>query len=53
VKSLTEASVGRIKKVTLLGNQGDLRWEQTGSGLAVTLPTTRPGDYAFTLAIAH
>ena len=30
---------------------GDLRWKQSTAGLEVTLPATRPCDYAYSLRI--
>jgi alpha-L-fucosidase len=47
VQSLTGQKVSRV---TLLGH-GKVNWQQTASGLAVTLPETSPCDYAVTLKI--
>ena len=51
---------GHITQVTLLGSAQpantpqapQLQWAQTPEGLRVTLPSKKPGDYAYTLRIA-
>jgi len=40
-----------IKEVSLLGHQGQLEWKQTADGLQVTLPPTKPCEWAFSLKI--
>jgi alpha-L-fucosidase len=42
---------GKIKSVTLLGHEGNLKFTQDADGLKVTLPADKPGDYAFVLKI--
>jgi alpha-L-fucosidase len=42
---------GKIASVTMLGNTGDLKFTQDAQGLHVTLPATKPCDYAYTLKI--
>ena len=41
----------QVKKVEMLGIQGTLPWEQDFEGLHVSLPDTKPCDYAYTLKI--
>ena len=40
-----------IKRVTMLGAQGELPWRMTESGLCVGMPETRPCDHACTIKI--
>jgi len=44
-------SAEKIKSVTLLGMDGQLKWEQDDSGLQVFLPENIPGKYAWTVKI--
>ncbi len=55
VKSLAKQApgAGPVKDVVLLGYKGTLQWEQTGRGLAVTLPTGKPCNFAYALKITH
>jgi alpha-L-fucosidase len=48
---LTEANLGRVHAVTLLGHDGDLIFSQTAQGLTVTLPAEQPCKYAWALKI--
>ena len=41
----------RIKQVEMLGHPGKLQFTQTTKGLAVTLPVTKPCDFACSLKI--
>jgi hypothetical protein len=41
-------SIGRVE---LLGNAGPLPFERQASGLVVTLPNTKPNEYAYVLKI--
>ena len=41
----------KISRITLLGHNGDLKWEDTRDGLTVQLPDTKPCDYAIALKI--
>lgn len=40
-----------IKSVSLLGYEGDLKWEQTEAGLEVSLPSEKPCEHAFSLKV--
>ena len=40
-----------IRKVSLLGYSGELRWKQTAEGLEVALPAARPSPYTASLKI--
>jgi len=54
IKSLgttTPVASGKITRITMLGHEGELEWERTDSGLAVTLPTTAPCKHAHGLKI--
>jgi alpha-L-fucosidase len=42
---------GKIETVTLLGNPGNLKFSQDADGLKITLPATKPCDYAFAFKI--
>jgi alpha-L-fucosidase len=42
---------GEIKRVTLLGYAGPIKWVQDTASLTVNLPPTKPCDYAWTLRI--
>ena len=42
---------GAIKSVTMLGNQGELKFAQDATGLHVTVPANAPGRYAYALKI--
>ena len=46
-----QVPVGKIKSVTLLGSRGKLKFTWDAEGLKVTLPATKPCDYAFALKI--
>jgi alpha-L-fucosidase len=50
VRSLATPA-GKVGKVSLLGYQGQLSWEQTDAGLAVTLPEKKPCEHVFALEI--
>ncbi len=43
--------VGKIKTVSLLGAPEPLHWTQTAAGLEVTVPASKPGNYAYVLKI--
>lgn len=43
--------VGKIRRVRLLGYEGEVRWAQNASGLTVEFPPERPCDFAYTLRI--
>lgn len=54
VKSLATGNrhyTGKIKGVTMLGNNQSLGFEQDSTGLIVRLPENKPNDIAFTLKI--
>ncbi len=53
IKSLVPANLAgrRIASVSLLGYSGRLVWKAGAAGLTVSLPETKPGDYAYTLAV--
>ncbi|WP_298369802.1 alpha-L-fucosidase [uncultured Lutibacter sp.] len=40
-----------IKNVSVLGTKENIKWEQTNEGLNVTMPTKKPCEFAFTIAI--
>jgi alpha-L-fucosidase len=42
---------GEIEDVKLLGHDGDLKWDQTESGLELNLPSERPTEFALTIKI--
>ena len=42
---------GKIVTITLLGNPGNLKFTQDSAGLHITLPTTKPCDYAYVFKI--
>ncbi len=50
IHSLASAA-GKIDNVTLLGDKDKLDWKQTGDGLVVNLPATKPCDFAYGLKI--
>ncbi|MGA9637246.1 alpha-L-fucosidase [Flavobacterium sp.] len=41
----------KIKKISVLGSKEKIQWNQTDKGLQVKMPTTKPGDFAYTIAI--
>ena len=43
--------IGAITQVSLLGHDGELKWENHGDGLHVYFPNKKPCDYAYTLKI--
>ena len=47
----TNAGVGKIKSVTLLGHKGKLVFSQDEAGLKVKLPAEKPCDFAYALRI--
>jgi alpha-L-fucosidase len=54
IKSLAKGSPnlsGNIGDVRLLGADGNLKYVQDTSGLIVTVPSTKPCDYAYAFAI--
>ena len=53
VKALTMKSGGgeRIAGVSMLGAKEKIQWRQTGDGLALSVPKSRPGSYAFVYKI--
>ena len=54
VKSLAKPADGsgnQIRRVSLLGYRGRLKWTQTSDGLVVTLPAERPSAYTAALKI--
>jgi alpha-L-fucosidase len=46
------ANKTKVKDVSLLGYSGTLEWKQTARGLEVSLPGSKPCDYAFALKIS-
>jgi alpha-L-fucosidase len=46
-----EHAPAKIESVSLLGHDGEVKWEQTAEGLAVTLPAEAPSNLAATLKI--
>ncbi|SDX90264.1 alpha-L-fucosidase [Lutibacter oricola] len=40
-----------IKDLKVLGSTETIKWEQTNDGLKVTMPTKKPCEYAFTIAL--
>ena len=50
IKSMSQTA-GRIKRVTLLGHDGKLDWQQTQAGLMIKLPATLPCNYALAFKI--
>ena len=53
IRSLREGSelLGDIKRISLLGSNGELSWTRETDALAVRLPAQRPCDHAFVLKI--
>jgi alpha-L-fucosidase len=53
IKSLSTSTglTGRVKKVTLLGHTGSLRFTQDADGLKVEVPANQPCEHAFALKI--
>jgi alpha-L-fucosidase len=58
IKSLAKGKVldgqvpkGKIKRVTILGSPGKLKFTQDADGLKVKLPADKPCDFAYTLKI--
>jgi alpha-L-fucosidase len=47
----TTGLVGDVKKVTLLGNSGNLTFQRTADGLVVALPANKPCEHAWVLKI--
>lgn len=43
---------GKVSKVTMLGAEGELTFEQGNGGLKVNLPAKAPGKYAYVLKIS-
>lgn len=41
----------KIKEVAVLGSSEKITWEQTNEGLKVKMPTKKPGDFAYTIAL--
>jgi alpha-L-fucosidase len=50
--SAQEKSLGEIKSITLLGHKGNLEWTSDDEALHITLPETKPCDYAYAIKIA-
>ena len=46
-----KAPAGTIKRVTLLGHKGALKFTQDAEGLKITMPAIKPCDYAYALKI--
>ena len=46
-----ENALGEIASVSLLGHDGPLEWKRHANGLTISLPDTRPCDYAFVFKI--
>lgn len=44
-------AAGPVKNVRLLGSDGKVEWTQTDAGLLITLPATRPCDFAACLEV--
>ena len=47
----TPYGFGDVGAVQLLGHDGAITWSQESHGLVITLPDTKPGDYAYTFKI--
>jgi alpha-L-fucosidase len=52
IKSLPAKSEP-VTEVDLLGDDSELQWRQTPSGLEVVFPVERPCDHAFSLKITR
>lgn len=55
IESLSEQeeALDQIRSVTLLGHDGNLEWTRDNEGLHITLPETKPCDYAYAFRIMH
>jgi len=53
IQSLGQLDASRIQSVSLLGNKGDLQWNQTTGGLQINLPGKRPCDNAYAFKIVY
>ena len=53
IKSLPDSSdlLGDIRRISLLGHKGKLRWRRNAEALSVDLPEARPCSHAFVLKI--
>ncbi|AWG22801.1 alpha-L-fucosidase [Flavobacterium faecale] len=52
-KNATYAKDLKIKNISVLGSKEKIQWEQTDKGLKVKMPSVKPGDFAYTIAITH
>ena len=53
VESFKDFDAAKIKRIRMLGVDGDLKWELTTAGLKIKTPKKRPCDYAFSFAIDY
>lgn len=51
IKKLALNSVPKVQRVSLLGADAPLDFEQTGEGLKINLPQNRPGNIAYVFKI--
>jgi len=51
IESLKVLDADKIKSVTMLGVNGELKWQQTENGLKIQIPMKKPCDYAFAFQI--
>jgi alpha-L-fucosidase len=53
IMNITEMNtrVKAVKNVSLLGFNGEIKWEQHPDGLIITMPDENPGEYAYTFKI--
>jgi len=49
--TISEMTFAKGAKVQLLGAKGNLKWQQQGNDITITLPETIPGRYAWCLEI--
>ena len=53
ITTLTKEKLETIESITMLATGEKLIWTQNKYGLHVTLPNTKPGQFAYTLKITH
>ena len=49
--TLMNTRVKPVKGVSLLGYEGEIKWEQHPDGLKITMPDKNPGEYAYAFKI--
>jgi alpha-L-fucosidase len=47
----TKHQAGEISKITLLGYDGELKWQRDGEGLKIQMPSQKPCEHAFAFEI--